>query len=167
MLTQNEWEAALGYYDAALICLNGHMVTDDATSEDASPRCADCGETTTSDCPACKSQIRGQFHYDHGMTQRGRRVKSYCYNCGEAYPWTARKTDGVMELANAIEDLTDNEKDNLRDLLPNLIEETPRTPAAGFKVLAIIQRAGPAAKALLQDAIVSVAVDAGKKAMGL
>jgi len=72
-----------------------------------------------------------------------------------------------MELADAIEDLTNTERDSLRDLLPNLIEETPRTPASGFKVLAIIQRAGPAARALLKDAIVSVAVDAGKKAMGL
>ena len=157
----------MGYFDAACICLNGHLVTDDAQSVGASQHCPECGDKTISSCPTCQSEIRGKFHSDHGLIKRSVAVKSYCYHCGEAYPWTLRKTAGVMELADAIEDLTDNERDSLRDLLPNLIEETPRTPASGFKALAIIQRAGPAARALLRDAIVSVAVDAGKKAMGL
>lgn len=157
----------MGYYSAACICLNGHMVTANATSGDASPRCPDCGDRTISACAGCSTEIRGIFHSDLGFITRDPPVKSYCHNCGDAYPWTSRKTEGVMELANAIEELTETERDSLRDLLPNLIEETPRTPAAGFKVLAIIQRAGPAARSLLKEAVASIAVDAGKKAMGL
>lgn len=156
----------MGQYSAACICLNGHLSSGDASSSDATPRCLECGEHTISRCPACKCDIRGKFLSDLGFARKAS-VKSYCHNCGESYPWTDRKADAVFELADAIEELTQVERDSLRELLPHMINETPRTPAAGFKILAIVQRAGPAARGLLKEAIVSVAVDAGKKAMGL
>lgn len=159
--------ATMGHYTDACICLNGHIISGDARSLEATSRCGDCGDATISRCLSCDTAIRGSLQNDMGFMPPKPKLKSYCSSCGAPYPWTERKTAGVMELADAVDELTANERDSLRELLPHLIEETPRTPAAGFKVLAIVQRAGPAARALLKDAVVSIAVDAGKKAMGM
>src|SRR3546814_13866299 len=68
---------------------------------------------------------------------------------------------------DAIDELTDYERDSLRDLLPHIIEETPRTPAAGFKVIAIIGHLAGPAKTLLREAVFSIAADVAKKAKGM
>ena len=70
----------------------------------------------------------------------------------------------MAELADAIEELTGPKRESLRELMPHLVEETSRTPAAGFKVAAIIQRVRGK---VIWDAVVSLTVDAGKRAMGI
>src|SRR3546814_2014732 len=56
----------MGYYKTACICLNGHLVAGDSRSEDAAPKCPDCGATTISQCPDCSTDIRGTFDSDFG-----------------------------------------------------------------------------------------------------
>jgi hypothetical protein len=159
----------MGYYLTACICLNGHVVTDSVERGFATPFCSACGEETVRECDKCNAPIRGDYFVE-GVISLGSGyapAKPYCHNCGGPYPWTRRKLDGISELAEAIEELTDNERALLAELMPHLIEETPRTPAAGLKIAAVIQRIKGPAKKVLGDAIISIAVDAGKRAIGL
>jgi hypothetical protein len=72
----------------------------------------------------------------------------------------------VMELADAIAELTDAEKDNLRELLPHIVVDGPRSEVAGFKIAAITTRIKGAGFAVMKDLLTSIATDAAKKAMG-
>lgn len=158
----------MGYYMTACICLNGHVVTDRVERGFGTPFCSQCGEETITACPVCDTNIRGDYEVK-GVIHLGGGIapaKPYCHACGAPYPWTQRKLDGIAELAEAIEQLTTHEREVLSELMPHLLEETPRTPAAGLKVAAIIRKLAGPAKKVMTDAIVSVAIDAGKKALG-
>jgi hypothetical protein len=159
----------MGHYLTACICLNGHVVTDSVEKGFGTPHCSSCGEKTITSCPDCNTKIRGEYE-EPSVVFIGSGYSPappYCVACGKAYPWTQRKLDGVAELAAAIDELTDYERSTLDELMPHIVEETPRTPAAGFKIAAIVQRVTGPAKKVLTEAIVAVAVEAGKKAMGL
>ncbi len=152
-------------YKTGCVCLNGHHISGSADSEFATPFCGKCGAKSVTECAACAAPIRGSYEGSWGGVDTP--VQPHCYACGAAYPWTQKKLDGVAELAEAIEELTSYERDLLAELMPHLIEETPRTSAAAFKIGVVVAKLRPQAKAVLREAIVSVAVDAGKKALGL
>lgn len=157
----------MGYYLTACICLNGHMMTDSAERGFGSKFCTQCGEGTITTCENCKSNIKGEYHVDGVFCIGGSTpVKPYCDACGKAYPWTQRKLDGVAELAEAMEELTTYERQTLSELMPHLIEETPRTQAAGFKVTAIVAKLASPAKKVMQDAIIAIVADASRKVLG-
>lgn len=152
-------------YYTACVCLNGHLITEAAEYGSATPYCSQCGEETVQACPSCKAALRGR--YEGSMSLSAGDVHAYCLNCGIALPWTDRNLAGVAELAAAIEELTSHERDTLKELMPHLLDDTPRTAAAGFKIGVIVAKLGPGVRAVLKDAIVSIAADAGKKALGL
>jgi len=157
----------MGYYLTACICLNGHMVTDSVESGFGSKFCDQCGEKTITACPKCNSNIKGDYRVE-GVIAFGSTtsVKAYCDACGKAFPWTQRKLDGLAELAEAMDELTSYERETLSEMMPHLIEETPRTQAAGFKVAAIVGKLASPAKKVMQDALISIVADAGRKALG-
>lgn len=158
----------MGYYLTACVCLNGHVITGRAQKGFGRPYCSECGEKTVTACSDCKADIQGEYEAEgvfsmHSMS----RAKPYCYACGAAYPWTQRKLDAVNELAEAITELTDHERGLINELLPHVVQETPRTEVAGFKIGTVIQRLGAPAKKAISEVLISIAADAGKKAMGL
>jgi hypothetical protein len=157
----------MGTYRPASVCLNGHLITSMADRMPASAFCPHCGEATTTQCPNCSSMIRGYYDVPGVFSAGPYEPAAYCYSCGEPYPWTERKLAGVAELAAAIDELTDYERAQLAELLPHLVQETPRTIAAGFKVSSILSRLKGPAKKVLTESITSVIVEAGKAAMGL
>src|SRR3546814_15726045 len=104
----------MGYYKTACIGLNGHLVAGDSRSEDAAPKCPDCGATTISQCPDCSTDIRGTFDSDFGYSSPPP-VKTYCRQCGAPSPRTKSRIDVVMELAAAIYEKTADECGQLGD----------------------------------------------------
>src|SRR5690606_32823884 len=58
---------------------------------------------------------------------------SYCYNCGYPFPWTEQLINNAVELIALDEELTDEQKEILKNALPDLIVETPSTPVATAK----------------------------------
>lgn len=62
--------------------------------------------------------------------------------------------------------LTDNERQIIVELMPHLIQESPRTQTAGFKVATILGKLPLPARAALKRIMEEVAIEAGKKAMG-
>lgn len=72
----------------------------------------------------------------------------------------------MNELAEAIEELTEHERDVIRELLPHLMDETPRTTPAGFKVATIVGKLAGPGKAAMRKVLEEVAIEAGKRALG-
>lgn len=156
----------MGHYKIGQACVRGHAITGDAHSDFASPHCGECGEVTITQCQECDTPVRGRYE-GSAIVLAGWRPSLHCHQCGAAYPWTQAKLDAVAELADAIDELTTHEREILRELVPHLIEETPRTTPASFKVATIVGKlsghAGTAMKKLLED----LAVEAAKKSLGL
>jgi hypothetical protein len=80
----------MGHYDAQLVCINGHQITD---SYHGSPElrkdfCNVCGAMTIHTCPNCNSEIKGNYQVEGVISFFPTSVPEYCHSCGEPYPWT-------------------------------------------------------------------------------
>lgn len=92
---------------------------------------------------------------------------SYCYGCGTAFPWTQRKIEAAQELADEIDELTPDEKEKLKNSIPDLTRDTARTELASVRFKKLIAKAAPTLGTAIKDIVVSIATDAAKKSMGL
>lgn len=158
----------MGTYRVGQACLNGHAITDDVSSGLASEFCSQCGAGTIQKCPDCETFIRGHFHVE-GVIGLGSvwTPPNHCHACGKPYPWTQAKLDAAKEMAEAIEELTEHERDVIAELMPHIIEETPRTKPAGFKLAAIVGKLSGPAKEAFKGLLNEIAIDAGKSSLGL
>lgn len=156
----------MGGYYVGQACRYGHQITGNIHSGDGSPHCPTCGQPTVSACEHCHANLRGSFNSDWVIVG-GWSLADHCYACGKAHPWTEAKSAAVQELADAIEELTDYERSLLAELLPHIVQETPRSTAAGFKFAAIVEKVTGPGKGVMKDLIKDLAVDVAKKAMGL
>ncbi|MCX8167307.1 MAG: DUF2321 domain-containing protein [Candidatus Micrarchaeota archaeon] len=160
-----------GVYRVAQICLNGHLIT---SSADIHPQhqekyCSKCGEKTITECPECKTPIRGKYEVEGVISfNDDYKVPSYCYNCGKPYPWTESALESAKSLINEDENLTTDEKQQFVNALPDLIVESP-TPKTQVSVIKfkkfIIKVAAPTGQAL-KDIIVDIASETIKKSLG-
>lgn len=155
-----------GRYHEGQACQNGHLVAGSPSSPKRASFCPDCGAATITHCPNCPAPLRGDWEGVRIGYAPATRVQAYCGGCGKAYPWTAAKLDAVAELADAIEELTDHERAVLSEMLPHLIQETPRTQPAGFKVATILGTLKGPGKIALRRILEEVAIEGGKKALG-
>jgi hypothetical protein len=155
------------HYDAAQICLNGHVINDRARDY---PRhnanfCQKCGAATTIQCPNCKTEIRGDYEAE-GIAFIGAshyHAPAFCHDCGKAYPWTDSKIRAAEELIELAERLEKAEKDALAADLPDLIRDTPRTQVAAMRFKKLAAKIGGGVSSALRDIVVDVASDAAKK----
>lgn len=143
-------------YDVAQICINGHLVN---SSSHSMPQfneifCKKCGSETTTKCSFCKENIRG--YYSSGAVSLAEEsIPSFCHNCGKSYPWTESALKAAQELADELNELTDEDKDLLKKNLPDLIRETPNTKVAETRFKKVMLKA----KKESVDAMRSILVD--------
>jgi len=78
----------MGWYDTALICENGHVLTDSLRSSPqfATKYCEKCGAKTISKCPNCNTDIRGYYHIEGVFSTGHKKAPNYCHECGQPYP---------------------------------------------------------------------------------
>jgi len=128
-------------YDVAQVCLNGHVTNGFSRSspEFNETFCSNCGERTITVCPACNHAIRGQIA---GSMIVSFPAPSFCHNCGEAYPWTARSLTAARELAEELENLGTEEKQILSKSLDDLVRDTPKTSVALVRFKNIHEESG-------------------------
>lgn len=123
----------MGYYDTAQVCMNGHCITG-TTSTDSnrlSDYCPNCGAKTITKCPHCSADIRGEYHVDGvGLFAYTPTAPKYCHNCGNAYPWTEAEINATADVIQLDNSLSEEEKQQLVNSLPDLISETPKTKIA-------------------------------------
>lgn len=122
--------------ETALICLNGHVVN--AASEMRSylnsNYCPQCGESAIGECPECHAPIPGQVRYFSpeadtlGTGDKFAGPTPYCGGCGKPYPWTERRAKAFIELAQL--ELSAEAAQDVKDNLPDVMRDTPRTEIA-------------------------------------
>lgn len=149
------------YYDVALICLNGHSVNSSSRElpQLSADYCNECGEKAINQCTHCNMPIRGYYH--SGVIGGYEwEPPAYCHACGQPYPWTQRKTDALAEAIDEAERLTAEEKETLKQSIPDILNQTPKTDAAAARFKRAIAKAGQTGGKLIYDIAVKVATDA-------
>lgn len=154
-------------YDIAQICLNGHSINSSSRSmpEFNQKFCDRCGAETITQCPSCKTDIRG-FYYSPGVVSLAEvPIPSFCHSCGKPYPWTESSLEAAKELADELNELTDEEKDLIKKSLPDLIRETPRTKVAESRFKRIMSKAKKESVDAMRAILVDIISETIKKSL--
>lgn len=147
------------HYDTAQICINGHVINTTAESSPQSNQkyCTECGAQTITVCPHCNTSIRGHYHVEGVIFLFEYKKPAYCYNCGQAFPWTESSLQAATELADELESLSQKEKEQLKNSFSDLVRNTPKTVVAETRFKKIMKKAGGDAcegmKAILIDVV--------------
>lgn len=134
----------MGYYKKAEICLNGHLISASSSPSNHQAFCTQCGKPTISHCPKCKEQIRGWFENDGIVILRRKdsfKIPAYCHSCGEPYPWTISALETAKLLIHEEQEISQQEIDNLVEVLSDLIIETPKTKLAIVRLKKFLSKA--------------------------
>src|SRR5258708_24118004 len=89
--------------DTAQVCLNGHTINRRFKTwpDNNSPRCSTCGAATITQCPNCKTDIRGG--YIGGAPSLGNEPPHpFFHPCGAAYSLTETRVRFPKEVAPGI-----------------------------------------------------------------
>jgi hypothetical protein len=127
--------------------------------------CSDCGEQTITACPSCGTNIRGYYHVPGVFNFSDYHAPSYCFNCGEPYPWTIARLEAASDLADELDGLTADEKEKLKYSLPDLVKDGPRTTVAETCFKKIMKKAGSEAYEGMKSILVDVVNEAVKKSV--
>ena len=147
------------FFKIAQVCQNGHLRNSDTSTHAAKNEifCSICGAKVISACPHCGSQLRGAYYmnkpiYSGTMCNvlEGRKLSShisgykdvkisntvdvpaYCHNCGKPYPWTEATLQTAEHIIDMLDDLTEDQKKQLVDFIPDIIVETPQSRYAAL-----------------------------------
>ncbi len=163
-------------YDRALICANGHLINSAAESNPGrnSEFCPKCGKATLDACRHCQEPIRGDEYdgrsetWTRTPTKIGfRHIPSHCHACGKPYPWTERKAEAMEEMIDELDDLSDEERARLKQSIPDIIADTPRSETAALRFKKAATQVGQTAGNLMMSVLTKVATETVKQALGL
>jgi len=157
----------MGTYDIAQICLNGHVINNQAREyrEHNKKFCPSCGSSTITTCPFCNTPIKGYYSVQ-GVISLGERYRPphFCEECGRAYPWTVSRQKAAEELIE-FSDLAQTEKEDLKNSVTDLVAGGPKSSIAILKVKKYIGKAGTLLGNTLKDILTDVLSEAVKKAI--
>lgn len=153
------------YYDVAEICLNGHVTNDSVKAQpgDSKKFCDQCGQPTITKCTHCQNSIRGYHHISGLVTMYDR--PSYCIDCGTPYPWIKQRIDAALELADIVDEFTDEDRRILAGSLDDLVTETPKTQVSALKVKKVLSKASGHIVGAFRDIMVDVMSETVKKSL--
>ena len=145
------------YYDFAQIYENGHVANSCARDYPVRNQvhCDKCGSRTITTCPACETEIRGRYNVPSVVSLSEYKAPAFCYKCGEPFPWTAAALRAAEDLADEMDALSDDEKESLKKILPDLVRETPRARLAETRFKKLTKRVGGEGCASMRGALSS------------
>ncbi|MHB1459573.1 MAG: DUF2321 domain-containing protein [Armatimonadota bacterium] len=155
-------------YDTAQICINGHTISKGIDKHSATDQsfCDKCGAKIITNCKACVSSIRGERYLEGpGLSGGEYTPPSYCYNCGNAFPWIESRMQAARELTDELENLTKEEKDSLKQSLDDIITDTPQTTLAVIRIKRLLTKSGKIAAESFKEIMVSVVTEAAKRSL--
>ena len=120
-------------YDAAQICVQGHIISMYAEShpDKKQDHCIKCGAATVIECPNCKEPIRGYLH-GSGEHSALNVPPSFCHKCGKPYPWMQARLQTAKELLYHDDKLSLEDREKLWDLLQYVMSD-PKSDLAPAK----------------------------------
>jgi hypothetical protein len=156
------------YYDVAQVCENGHVVNDSVRDipERNAPFCSRCGSKTITACPTCNTLIRGHYNVPGviGFSPKYR-APAHCYHCGAPFPWTTAALQAAGELADLLEGLKPDRREELKKTLADLVRETPRSRVAETKFKAIMRTAGKEGYEAMKSALTEILSETVRKTL--
>lgn len=162
----------MGDYGIAQICLNGHVITTNSNDIHLYQKfCQSCGQTIISTCQNCNTPIKGRHREVSHIDPPFRYSTSpyfkplYCYNCGEAFPWTQRTKEAAYDLVKFANKLSDTEKKDLKASISELIKDSPKTSIAQFKFKKYALKAGSEVAKGLKEILIDLVSETAKKAI--
>lgn len=155
----------LEYY--AKVCLNGHPLIKKSPIDDVE-YCEECGSLMIAFCQNCNSIIR-QWHCDKGflLIPSLEVPPKYCKSCGEPYPWTKSAIEATTMMIKEDSELSELERNNLEEFLPDIISETPKTKVATLRIKKALLTAGEFTADAIRQFVIDFGCELAKKSIGL
>lgn len=153
-------------YETAQICLNGHLRNNEVNQHpDRNEKfCSLCSKEVISECPTCKAPIRSYYYeqkavyntinsdplqteqrfskefggYEKTQLSGELIVPAFCHNCGEPYPWTKTFLENAEDMVDMFDELSPEQKLQLKETFPDLIVETPKSKLAALQASKLI-----------------------------
>ncbi len=144
-------------YDAAQICVQGHVINMFAESDQGrnQEHCSSCGSLTIMGCPRCQEPIHGYHHdaYSTAVESVPTEAPSFCHKCGKPYPWMEDRLQTAKDLLYHDDKLSLEEREKLWGLLQHVMSDPKSNLAPAKKKLFEIGigNALPATRELLLD----------------
>lgn len=159
----------MGHFDQMQVCRNGHQITDSARSAPEFRRnfCAECGAATIDQCDDCGAEIKGNYNVKSVIAITGPTpVPHYCDNCGKPYPW---QQSAIENLEALFEEggLSKADIEKLRETLPDVLRDTPKSESASIKFGRILKKLGKPVYDIAITVISDIASETAKKTLGL
>jgi hypothetical protein len=160
----------MGHHDTALICMNGHVINEryNKSPELNTKFCKNCGAATINSCIYCGASILGKYEVPGivVLSTISMSAPSYCHNCGKPYPWTEERLKAIRE-AIGLSEISEQEKEEFNNNLPDIMSETPRTKIAALKIKTIGAKVSKEIWSVAREIIVDIASETAKKIIGL
>ena len=141
----------------AFVCEKGHVISADATSCNKA-FCNYCGSKVISTCPNCGQTIPGRAS-DEYLWGSSYNVPAYCSTCGKPYPWTLLAIETTIQAVEEARELSGIDVQQLQEILPDVMVETPQTPLAGVRIKKAIANAGKLTAECLKQFVVDHGCD--------
>ncbi|MDU5107566.1 MULTISPECIES: DUF2321 domain-containing protein [unclassified Clostridium] len=153
------------YTDTALICENGHIINSCMVEypESNSEYCEKCGAKNISTCPNCKKTIDGYRHVSGWIGSLEIELPSYCKKCGSPFPWTESRTNALNEIVDLMEELSNDEKEDLKQSAVIISTDNPKTQLGAFKIKKYLSKVGKSIGDVARQIIVDVASETALK----
>ena len=90
---------------------------------------------------------------------------AFCYQCGKPFPWTAARLRAAEDLADELDDLTNDDRESLKKSLPDLVRETPNTPVAETRFKKIMQKVGKEGCESMRSLLTDIVSEVVRKAL--
>lgn len=156
------------FYDTAQVCLNGHLANANYHLYPAHNQrhCKKCGEPTITRCEHCKADIRGSYEVP-GVFAIGEEapLPNFCHECGNPYPWLARRLEAANELVEEFDQLDEIESKKLKGTLNDLVRETPKTELASTRFKKLMTKAGKGSLGAMKDILTDVLSETVKRSL--
>ena len=78
----------------------------------------------------------------------------YCYHCGKPLPWTEAILQESSELIDLMDVLTDEQKQALKEYIPNILTETSSTKSSAIKIAKLLKPVGRELAQELQSTLI-------------
>lgn len=154
-------------YNVACICLNGHVISQFAATqpEHSTKFCSTCGDVTIKACRHCATSIRGHYSVPGVVGFYDYHRPSFCFNCGQPYPWTERAIVAATELISEESNLAGDDSAKLAETVKSLTIDSAQTPVAASRLKKTLSTLGKATAEGVKSILVNVITESAKRSI--
>jgi hypothetical protein len=155
------------FFDNALICESGHLITHSKKQSpiDIVDFCEKCSSKVLDKCQKCNTEIKGQKYksgYPHNTYAASFSIPSFCYKCGNQFPWTENKINAAMEIAKQYTN-DENEIETIRKDLNNIVKDNSFAEISIRKLKSFMPKIANGAGELFKKLVIEISSETIKK----